>query len=374
LLRLPARKTGITGSQTNLFSSGLSGTALVVNLSASSSQDAHGGLGVPSGPFFHPPILSVHVQNRHEKEQFMLVDFDRHERTSAESPIIDTRGWVAQERILSPRVIDFTAGKVFWQCLQAEASELLPYGRPYGRYDSAFIWRPLVSGGVPGKTWQSIVEDYSKRKLTNPSDKFPAIAGIAAKFADFRKDEYFAGHFSSTLPKSLLWIRSWRYVKRAEGAYVAPFWSWASMAGQVNAGPKDEGAVAEVKKIEVVLKDPQNRFGQITSGSIVLEGPFLEDQQFDYVPQKPGQTPVWWQSVEGKIIPGLSSRTEVALDVAKDTLDGRALSFFCITPTRGLVLVQLDRNTYERVGIYNDQYNQRLEIADKRPWRKVKIV
>ena len=40
----------------------------VVNLSASSSQDAHGGLGVPCGLVDHPPFLSVHVENKHEKE------------------------------------------------------------------------------------------------------------------------------------------------------------------------------------------------------------------------------------------------------------------------------------------------------------------
>ena len=353
----------------------------VVNLSASSSQDAHGGLGVPSGPFHHPPILSVRDENRHEKEQFMLVDLYRSKRTSSESPIIDTRGWVTQERILSPRVIDFTAGKVFWQCLQGTASELCPYGRPYTNTD--FSWRPLLSGGVPVETWHAIVEEYSKRKLTIPSDKFPAIAGIAAKFADIRKDEYFAGHFSSTLPQSLLWSRSHGYVKRVEGAYVAPSWSWASIAGQIDAGPRgyfgDERAVAKVKEIGVGLEDPRNRFGQITSGSIVLEGPLLENQQFenqqyDYVTQELGKTPVWWQPAEGKMIRELSSRTNIALDVARDTLDVRALSLFCITPTKGLVLVKLDRNTYERVGIYKGPFGYRLKIANRRPWQKVKIV
>ena len=64
----------------------------VVNLSASSSHNAHGGLGVPSRPFFHPPVLSVQADDRYKKEQFMLVYSDRRERTSATVPIIDTRG------------------------------------------------------------------------------------------------------------------------------------------------------------------------------------------------------------------------------------------------------------------------------------------
>ena len=257
------------------------------------------------------------------------------------------------------------------------AGESNPYGRPYDEFDSAFSWRPLVSGRVPGKTWESIVQDYSKRELTNPSDKLAAIAGIAAKFADFQKDKYFAGHFSSTLPQSLLWNRSYVCAKRTEGAYVAPSWSWASAAEPLSEDVQhieDEKAVAEVKKIEVGLKNPKNRFGQITSGSIVLEGPLFGNQQFDYVPAAPGQTPIRWLSATGTIIPGLSSHTQINFDVAKDTLDGRALSFFCITPTRGLVLVKLDQNTYERVGTYRGQSFERLEIADKTPWRKVKIV
>ena len=230
----------------------------------------------------------------------------------------------------------------------------------------------------------NIVEDYSKRKLTNPNDKFPAIAGIASKFADRKKDKYFAGHFSSTLPESLLWRAAYGVVKRAEDAYLAPSWSWASTAGGVKNLPffAGERMVAKMNRIEVGLKDPKNRFGQIISGSIVLEGPLLENQQFDYFKHKLRKTSVWWKLAVLEISFRqllVSSRTEITLDFAGDILDGCALSFFGISQTKGRVLVELGRNTgtYERVGVYTtdiDPSDPLLETADQRPWRKVKIV
>jgi hypothetical protein len=36
------------------------------------------------------------------------------------------RGWVVQERILSPRVVHFSSNQLFWDCCQEKAAELLP--------------------------------------------------------------------------------------------------------------------------------------------------------------------------------------------------------------------------------------------------------
>jgi len=55
--------------------------------------------------------------------------------------------------------------------------------------------------------WQCIVTDYSARCMTVPSDKLPALAGLARAFAQARgggNDEYLAGLWRGSLLDDLL--------------------------------------------------------------------------------------------------------------------------------------------------------------------------
>jgi hypothetical protein len=40
--------------------------------------------------------------------------------------------------------------------------------------------------------WISLIEAYSKRKLTRPEDKLPALAGLSRMLAQVTRDTYFA--------------------------------------------------------------------------------------------------------------------------------------------------------------------------------------
>ncbi|KAH6721034.1 hypothetical protein BKA61DRAFT_728670 [Leptodontidium sp. MPI-SDFR-AT-0119] len=56
--------------------------------------------------------------------------------------------------------------------------------------------------------WQCVATDYSARSLTNPTDKLPAIAGLARKFSEFHGGiggRYFAGLWENSLRDDLLW-------------------------------------------------------------------------------------------------------------------------------------------------------------------------
>lgn len=60
-------------------------------------------------------------------------DFHNDHRPSG---VIDTRGWILQEQLLSPRVLTYSEGQLFWTCASVNASETLPGGK----------WRSLDRG------------------------------------------------------------------------------------------------------------------------------------------------------------------------------------------------------------------------------------
>jgi hypothetical protein len=81
--------------------------------------------------------------------------------------------------------------------------------------------------------WSRLVSEYSDRALTSLQDRLVAIAGLAEKHKLGLKDQYLAGLWKSDLPRALLWEQpptfSTEPANRA-AIYVAPSWSWASMA------------------------------------------------------------------------------------------------------------------------------------------------
>ena len=81
--------------------------------------------------------------------------------------------------------------------------------------------------------WRRLVVLYSEKRITQPSDTLPALAGLAQKWSfHVKPGKYLAGLWSTDIFKSLLW----RVNNAVAGAsrtlqpqkYIAPSWSWAS--------------------------------------------------------------------------------------------------------------------------------------------------
>ena len=90
--------------------------------------------------------------------------------------------------------------------------------------------------------WESLVCQYNKRRITIPTDVFPALAGLAETFGAWLGDEYFAGLWSGNLLHGLMWTCP--MVPSDEPPYDgpdqsalapcdfdAPGWSWAGVYG-----------------------------------------------------------------------------------------------------------------------------------------------
>ncbi|AEO71752.1 uncharacterized protein THITE_2028118, partial [Thermothielavioides terrestris NRRL 8126] len=153
---------------------------------------------------------------------------------------INARGWTLQERVLSPRLREFATAQVRWRCAEAAGSDgaaLDTGGR--GRSDDADADGTgavrLDREEALLQVWDGVVWEYSKRKLTVPGDKLPAVSSVATRLSELANGvlgRYYAGIWEATLPHALLWHPTPDGGKRF-AEYVAPSWSWASYDGPV---------------------------------------------------------------------------------------------------------------------------------------------
>ncbi|KAK0627868.1 heterokaryon incompatibility protein-domain-containing protein, partial [Immersiella caudata] len=173
-----------------------------------------------------------------------LLAFDMIQRWKWLSSVVDSplnqRGWVLQERYMSPRQLTFARDEVFWECRQLAASESHPGGLPPVLFlpegtDVPLSSKPrleCVDELTLRRNWMELVEKYTASKLTVHTDKLIALAGLAGEARMmFGGDEYLAGMWRRDLHKQLVWYASLSTSSqpRAEkAAYLAPSWCWSS--------------------------------------------------------------------------------------------------------------------------------------------------
>jgi hypothetical protein len=221
---------------------------------------------------------------------------------------LDTRGWVCQERLLSPRTIHFAKDQLFWECSGSQnVCEMIPEGVwneklpkadefPYSgdAIGTGFSWGTMQfdAGTTPYswrapspkeqyEWWLKTLHGYVKRSLTKSSDKLPAIGGIAQRTTVALDDKYLAGLFQSHLPDALLWscVQETRPTHaRDNDNFYAPSWSWSSLNNDIDFTPlvdSESRQLCTVLRIQIEYIDPENPFGQVSFASLRLKGPFL---------------------------------------------------------------------------------------------------
>jgi hypothetical protein len=207
------------------------------------------------------------------------------------------RAWVYQERLMSPRVLHFTADRIGWECLESDwLTEYLPEGVPCGRcrFDTmdspAFDIDSLIDTSLLQdrrsdedqqrwvyRTWWTSIREYTSRELSHPQkDKLVAFAAVAKKWTSVFKGGYYAGMFRSDLPTGLLWQPNPHGFRHRPILYRAPSWSWASMDGEILEAHYNfaEAIVnhVELLDIDVALKNPHEPYGQVEGGTLTLSG------------------------------------------------------------------------------------------------------
>ena len=182
-----------------------------------------------------------------------------------EHRLLNGRGWVMQERFLSPRTMHFTEAQIYWECLNGQLAEIDPEDKLNLQLESmsetvlghkasrVMLIQMQKELGFPGQRqgdlfharkdfpyhhhWTKCVEDYTACKLTKESDRLVAISGIVKAFRHATGDRYLAGLWESTISFDLGWQC---HGSDEEGSSVlrsqsyAPSWSWASVVGERN--------------------------------------------------------------------------------------------------------------------------------------------
>ncbi|EPE28353.1 WD40 repeat-like protein [Glarea lozoyensis ATCC 20868] len=229
-------------------------------VAAASGHNPHDGIFISRDPLRYFPCCIPH-----QNEKWYALPSMETGSQSVRETHLNSRAWVYQEVMLSPRVIYYTTQGVFWSCRQGEATEGDYRGR---KHTSDGDGTPLFHGSIakdvrhtlvgskrttshsriapfsgssslqvlfqdsreliantqfssikPGLLqespvtapkscsyqWLSIVVEYSRRNLTRSSDKLVALSAIANRLAKSWKYAYLAGLWKESLYYDLHW-------------------------------------------------------------------------------------------------------------------------------------------------------------------------
>ncbi|KAI1314209.1 heterokaryon incompatibility protein-domain-containing protein [Xylaria venustula] len=201
--------------------------------------------------------------------------------TSVGNSELTRRGWVYQERMLSRRLLAFSASGIFLQCQTSGPQSVVGDAVQHNLADNLedeedehkenyqkrlSRWERFANEAVLGQvttarstvsSWEKIVQRYSGLELTRlDEDRLIALSGVASEFGrrlrrvdaedddsahsrDSSNNSLYLHYFAGTwLPgvRGLLWEQSRPGTRgRVRGV---PAWSWASMA---TLGPNSEG-------------------------------------------------------------------------------------------------------------------------------------
>ena len=196
---------------------------------------------------------SVLLRSTLDDLDFLFSDRKQSFKEGISNAPLNDRGWVVQEKYLSKRTVHFARGQVFWVCNKIAASETFPLGLPgllnsFSKLEKVHTLEesPHVSWETIAVQWQTLVEQFTKTKLTRSTDRLVAFSGIAKRFqflfarvANDDNIEYHAGLWAPLcFAHQLLWHVEKQHRTPASSlqpaAYVAPTWSWASNPGAVS--------------------------------------------------------------------------------------------------------------------------------------------
>jgi len=164
---------------------------------------------------------------------------------------LDSRAWALSEFILSRRILMFGDGDVRYQCRKQDYEAVVPSPLKYDVHIPRIPKRYDDLRGFLKVKWYDLIEDYTRRALTDEKDRLIAISSVVKQIQgrmlhgnpDREIEEYFAGLWKSGLAGDLLWYRREPLSLPFESsnpnhgpptAAAIPTFSWASLGSNVN--------------------------------------------------------------------------------------------------------------------------------------------
>ncbi|KIW97491.1 uncharacterized protein Z519_01075 [Cladophialophora bantiana CBS 173.52] len=169
---------------------------------------------------------------------------------------VSQRGWTLQERMLSPRTLHYTSKQLVWECRETYETEdgSGSWDRWVPDTTMARMVKDISAGSLDQKGtrkrltlwYRDIVPNYTERKVTVPSDKFPALSGLSRLLSSYLPGwTFLAGIWVPKLPChdafdleslacGLLWYHDHSTTLTALNELRAPSFSWAALEGKVS--------------------------------------------------------------------------------------------------------------------------------------------
>ncbi|RDW95143.1 hypothetical protein BP5796_00906 [Coleophoma crateriformis] len=331
--------------------------------------------------------------------------------TLLDSPL-SQRGWALQERMLSPRVLHFSATRLVWECREASTTidatsrmrksifsmhvgnaHRLPQtecAKAVKETDTTKLLRneTIQSQNPPafrtGNFWRELVREYSKRCLSKPQDKLPAVAGIATTLYALNGCRYLAGLWDDDLHHNLLWSRGFAAPPTARpSSYRAPSWSWAAIDSQVvwhksvMEIPVDNRAT--ILECTTTPCSSTSPFGGVKNGHLRIRGP-MQKAAIKY-PQK------------GRLLEGSSLEyfAFVHLDArpTRNIRNSTVEYLWCLEVLAGVGLVlkemrtsdcgideanvTMEQKKFERVGVFWTSVENNDKGSEKGCWKETTV-
>ncbi|KAF5635905.1 het-domain protein [Fusarium sp. NRRL 52700] len=318
---------------------------------------------------------------------------------------LDTRGWVLQEYLLSRRLLIIGNWATEWSCRQERYSpgnvdgwtrETKKETDPFkynesGRREKTdtvpeightldavafFAAHPSIVPPKPGEwpvhqTWNGLVESFTDRYLSEPTDRIRAIAGLAKNFSVMYESQYgskyAAGLWCQDLPGAVLWRNCDRQTLPRPAKWQGPSWSWVSISNRVQCNFARKSACTEVEYVNCELVSPEAPFGELREAGTVLRmrGCAIELDWRYTSPKKPKKK----FGTDGSDIRYLNSdhiyvdaKVDHYLDAREPATDWTRITLLLIDPgtfsnAEGIILKKTHGGKHSRLGYFEIDYN-----------------
>ena len=255
-------------------------------IAATSAKDSHEGFLNP-----RPGTQFVRLADKHTDTPFCVCvcEISQNFKDDVENGLLNTRGWVLQERALSRRTIHFTATQTYWECGSVMRYEnFTQMTRPPSLLSSSRF--PMTTTGIPSEgvayAFERIFTIYSERDLTYQRDRPNAIAGLQRRMTDVYMTESSNGIIHYCLGRSLLWQRSGtKRMKKIMDQSIQKFpsWSWMRYEGKIRYGNIPKVNIGWNRDVELpyYTSNPQQR---------VLKAPMVRILENYHIEPQPDTT------------------------------------------------------------------------------------
>ncbi|KAF5690432.1 het-domain-containing protein [Fusarium circinatum] len=375
-------------------------THATLTIMAKRANDAQEG-------FLHKRVLpsgtsSMMIRYRNGEEGTVTLSFES-ALSDEFGTRLDTRGWVLREYLLCRRLLIIGNWATEWSCRQERYSpgnvdewtretkketDPFKYNERRRKTDTlpevghtldAIAFFAAHPGRVlpkPGEwpvsqTWNGLVESYTERYLSEPTDRIRAIAGLAKNFSVMYESQhgskYAAGLWCQDLPGALLWRNCDRQMLPRPAKWQGPSWSWVSINNRVDCNLGESSPCTEVEHVRCQLVSPEAPFGELKEGGAVLRirGCAIELDWRYKRPKKPKEK----FGTDGSDIRYLNNghtyvdaKVKHFLDVQELATDWTRITLLLIDPgwhsnAEGIILKKVHGGKYSRLGYFELDYN-----------------